>query len=103
MSISKQTSRKTRQSAFTGDKQVTGTLDATTTTEIIQLSVVAQKVTVQGLGTLVGTFEVSANGNDFVAGGSVAVASLNSYSANLVVAVKVIRSAGSGKAVVLAA
>jgi hypothetical protein len=85
-----------------GDKVLTGTLDGTTTTETVQLGVVAQKITVQGTGTLAGNIEVSANGTDFVSAGAFTTAALTTYSTHLCVAVKITRTGGTGQASILA-
>lgn len=98
----KKESTKARQRVFTGDKQVTNDLSATSTTEIIKLGMVAQKITVQSTGTLAGTIEVSANGTDFISAGSFTATTPVSYTSNLCVAVRITRTGGSGKASVLA-
>jgi len=98
----KKESNRARQPIMAGQKGLTGTLDGTTTVEIIKLGMVAQKLTVQGTGTLAGDFEVSANGTDFVAGGAFTVAGLTSYNTHNCVAVRITRTSGTGKASVLA-
>lgn len=98
----KKQATRNRQHVMTGQKGLTGNLDATTTTEIVMLGMVAQKITVQGTGTLAGTIEVSANGTDFVSAGAFAVATLTSYNTHNCVAVRITRTGGSGKASVLA-
>ncbi len=102
MGYNKKESTRARQRVMAGDKIVTGILDGTTTTETIQLGMIAQKITVQGTGTLVGNFEVSANGTDFIAGGAFTVVGLASYSTHNCVAVRITRTGGTGKASVLA-
>lgn len=98
----KKESTKARQRVFTGDKQVTNDLDATTTTETIQLGMVAEKITVQSTGTLAGNIEVSANGVNFVSAGSFTAGVPTTYSTHLCVAVRITRTSGTGKASVLA-
>lgn len=98
----KKESTKARQRVFTGDKQVTGELDATTTTETLQLGMVAEKITVQSTGTLAGNIEVSANGTNFVSAGAFTAGVPVTYSAHLCVAVRITRTGGTGKASVLA-
>lgn len=98
----KKQSTRARQRVMAGDKLVTGTLDGTTTTETVQLGMVAQKITVQGKGTLAGNVEVSANGTDFVSAGSFTVAAPVSYSTHLCVAVRITRTGGTGEASILA-
>lgn len=99
--LKKQSSRS-RQRVMAGDKLVTESLDGTTTTEVLQLGMVAQKVTIQSTGSLAGDMLVSANGTDFVSAGSFTALTPLSYSAHLCVAVKIVRTAGTGKASVLA-
>lgn len=94
--------QQARQKVSPGVKVTSVELDGTTTTEDIKLGTPAEQVSVQGTGTLAGTFEVSLNGTDFVAGGSIAVAAINNYSTSLVVAVRVNRTSGTGRAVVVA-
>lgn len=100
--LTKKESTRSRQRTMTGDKQFTGVLDGTTTTETIQLGMVAQKITVQGKDGLAGDIEVSANGTDFVAAGSFTTAALTTYSTHLCVAVRITRTSGTGKASILA-
>lgn len=98
----KKESNRARQAVMAGQKGLTGVLDATTTIEVIKLGMVAQKITVQGTGTLAGNFEVSANGTDFVSGGAFTVAGLTSYNTHNIVAVRITRTGGTGRASVLA-
>ncbi len=98
----KKQSTRARQRVMAGDKLLTQELDGTTTTETIQLGMVAQKITVQGTGTLAGNIEVSANGTDFVSAGAFTVAALTSYSTHNCVAVRITRTGGTGKASILA-
>jgi len=98
----KKQSTRARQRVMAGDKLVTQTLDGVTTVETIQLGMIAQKITVQGIGTLAGNIEVSANGTDFVSAGAFTVAALTSYSAHLCVSVRITRTGGTGQASILA-
>jgi hypothetical protein len=98
----KKQSTKARQPVFIGDKQVTVDLDGTTTTETLQLGMVAEKVTVQSTGTLAGNIEVSANGINFVSAGTFAAGTPVTYTSHLCVAVRITRTSGAGKASVLA-
>jgi len=100
--ISKKKSTGVRQRVFAGDKQPTQVLDATTTTETLELGMVAQKITVQSTGTLAGDVLVSANGTNFVSAGSFTAGALFSYNTHSCVAVRINRTSGSGVAVVLA-
>ena len=100
--ISKKKSTQIRQRVFAGDKQPTQLLDATNTTETLELGMVAEKITIQSTGTLAGDILVSANGTNFVSVGSFSAGALFSYSTHSCVAVRINRTAGSGLAIVLA-
>jgi hypothetical protein len=100
--ISKKKSTRVRQRVLTGDKQPTQLLDATNTTETLELGMVAQKITVQSIGTLAGDVLISANGTNFVSAGSFTAGALFSYNTHSCVAVRINRTGGSGVAVVLA-
>ena len=102
MGYNKKESTRARQRVMAGDKAVTSILDVTTTTETIQLGMVAQKISVQGTGSLAGNIEVSANGTDFVSAGTFAVSTIASYNTHSCVAVRITRTAGTGKASILA-
>lgn len=97
MAVTKIQARKVRQPVLIGDLNVSGTLDATTTVEILELSSVAEKVTVQSDGTLAGNVEFSINGLNFF-GSTAFVATIPvTYSSNLVRLVKITRTSGTGK------
>jgi len=98
----KKESDRARQKIQAGQKALSIELDGTTTEDIISLGMVAQKITVQGTGNLAGNFSVSANGTDFVAGGAFTTTGLTSYNTHNIVAIKIERTSGSGKASVLA-
>lgn len=102
MAVSKQQARKVRQPVLTGDLFLSGTLDGTTTTEIIYLSSVAEKITVQSDGTLAGTVEFSVNGTDFFGSAAFAAITPVSYNVHLARVIRVTRSSGTGKLHVLA-
>jgi hypothetical protein len=91
-----------QQKVSQGVRFVSVDLDATVTEEIIKLGEVAGRISVQATGTLVGSYEVSLNGVDFVAAGAIAAGSISDYSSTMAAAIKVKRTGGAGKAVVLA-
>jgi hypothetical protein len=97
MAISKSQARKVRQPVLLGDLHITGILDATTTSEIIELSSIAEKITIQSSDSLAGNIELSVNGKDFVAGPVFTAAAIVTYSSNLVRIIKVNRTSGSGR------
>jgi hypothetical protein len=100
--VSKDQARKVRQPVLVGDLHITGTLDGTTTTEIVELSSIAEKVTVQSSGDLAGNITVSINGKDFNTGVAFVANTLVTYSTNLVRVIKVTRTGGSGKLSIVA-
>jgi hypothetical protein len=97
MAVTKPQARKVRQPVLIGDMHVTKVLDGTNTVEIIELSSVAEKFTVQSSDTLDGSLEVSVNGVDYVGIGNFFAGTLVSYNSHLIMKVKVTRTAGSGK------
>jgi hypothetical protein len=101
MSFPKKDSIRLRQSTDTTDRRLTGTLDGTTTTETVFLSVVAEKVTVQSTDTLAGDVTFSCNGVDFFVGVSFVANTPISYSTHNVIAVRATRTGGSGKLSIL--
>lgn len=100
---SKKDIRTLKQKVLTGFETATGTLDGTTTTEIVELAGPASKITLQSTGTLVFDYTVSVNGEDYAAGASgVAAGALSSYSTHIVSSVTVTRTGGSGKVAIAA-
>lgn len=101
MAVSKQQARKVRQSVHTSDMALTGILDATNTSEVILLSIVAERLTVHSDGDLAGTIEVSVNGVNWHAAGSFTANALTDASLagvdHLFRAVRITRTSGSGK------
>jgi hypothetical protein len=97
MAITKAQASKVRQPTKVGDQQSTGTLDGTTTTETIQLGIVAEKVTVQSDGTLAGNVQFSTNGVDFYTTTAFTATTPVTYSTHLITAIKVTRTGGTGK------
>lgn len=102
MAVTKIQARKVRQPVLIGDLAISKILDGTTTTETIQLSSVAEKVTVQSDGTLAGNVEFSVNGVDFFGSTAFTATVPATYSTNLVKVLKVTRTGGSGKLHVVA-
>ena len=89
---------KAVQKVKTGVKYSTVTLDATTTTEEFHNIGVLEKVTFQASGTLVGTVEFSLDGTQWTSSTAIgAVGTLVSFSTHIIAAIKVNRTAGSGK------
>ena len=102
MAVSKQQARKVRQPVLTGDLFLSGTLDGTTTTEIVLLSSVAEKITVQSDGTLAGTVEFSVDGTDYFGSAAFVAVTPVSYSTHLARAIRITRTVGTGKLHILA-
>lgn len=102
MGYDKRSARVPRRAVLAGDKVITGDLSASPSVEIISLTGVAQKVTWQSLGTLAGNIEFSSNGTDFYSSTAFTANTAGSYNTHNVVAVKVTRTSGSGKLVILA-
>ena len=103
MAVTKQQARKVRQPVLTGDHFLSGTLNGTITTEIVLLSSIANKITVQGDGDLAGTVEFSVNGVDFFGSTAFLAVTPLSYNTHLVRAIKITRVTGTGKLHILAA
>lgn len=103
MAISKASAAKPRSQTNISDKQITVTLDAVTTEDVIELNLVASKITIQASGNLAGNILVSVNGVNYVSAGAIpATNGLLTYSSHMVTSVKVQRTSGSGKVVVVA-
>jgi len=102
MAITKEQARKVRQPVSTGDLSLSISLDGTTTIDIRQLSISAEKISWQSDGDLAGTVEFSLDGVTFF--GSVAFAATvpGSYSTHLIRVVKITRTGGAGKLHLLA-
>lgn len=89
---------KIAQPVKIGSLIVTGTLDAVTTSEIINLFSVVEKITFQSDGTLAGTIEFSLNGTNWDDSTAIGAAGVMvSYNTHNISAVRITRSAGSGK------
>jgi len=97
MAVTKAQARKVRQPVLVGDFAISSALDGTTTVDIVTLSSVAEKVTVQSDGTLAGTVEFSVNGTTFFGSTAFTATVPLTYSTNLVRVVKVTRTGGAGQ------
>ena len=101
MAVSKIQARKVRQPVFISDHAVTGVLDGTTTSEVLLLSIVAERMSVQSDGTLAGNIEVSVNGIDWHSAGSFSATTLTEATFagpnHMFRAVRITRTGGSGK------
>ena len=99
MGYSKKDIQRALQDVSVGVGLCTGTLDGTTTTEIIQLGGACSKCTWQGDTGLTGTVEFSTNGKTWY--GSAAIATTpTSYNTHNFNSIKVTRSGGTGKVAV---
>lgn len=90
-----------RQLVNTGDTTASQELTSTNTTQIIELSIPASKITLQPSGDLAATYTVSANGISFSAGGSLAANALSTYSTNLVKSITLTWTSGAGYVTIL--
>lgn len=87
-----------RQWVSTGVKTATGTLDGTTTVEVIRFGGAMQKVSYQASGDLAGTIEFSIDGLNWF--GSAALPAANapaSYNTHNTEGVRITRTSGSGQ------
>lgn len=102
MAVSKQQARKVRLPVLTGELYLTGKLDGTTSEEVVELSSVASKVTIQSDGDLAGNITYSTNGIDFYGSTAFTATVPLSNSTHLIRVVKITRTGGSGKVHVVA-
>ena len=86
---------------FHGDILTTKELDATTSVEILKIANPGEVVAWQRAGTLTGTVEFSLNGVDFTDSTVFNTAAVGVFSTYPVRFIKVTRTAGSGKLVVV--
>lgn len=99
----KKQSRLQRQKQDNSDRAATEILDSVTnTTEVVELGIVAQKVSVSALGGMTATAAFSMDGTNYSAPQAISATPIT-YSTNLVTSVKIVCSAGTGQAVVVAA
>ena len=80
-----------------GERTSTGTLDGTTTTEIIKIGNPGSKISIQRAGTLQADVTFSLNGVDYEGTVAVTTAAIASYTDHIVTHIKVVRTAGTGK------
>lgn len=98
MAVTKIQARRVRQPVLVGDLELTDVLDGVAlSTQIIELSSVAEKITIQSSGDLVGTYSVSVNGVDFDTPIAFSANTLISYTTHLVRVVKFDWVSGSGE------
>lgn len=103
MPISKARARSVKHAVLAGDEQASGVLDAVTTIEIVELTGPSTKVTVQTTDTLAVTVEYSCNGVTFFGSTAAAAGVPVTQSTHVVSVIKITRTAGSGRAVILGA
>lgn len=92
--------KKQRVPGF-GDILTTDVLNAVDTEEILSIANPGEVIAWQCNGSLVCDVEVSLNGADFVAAGTGAVATIASFSTHPVRFVKITRTGGEGKLVLV--
>jgi len=97
MAYKKDEVKRLRQPVGIDDLVSTGTLDGTTTTETISLSMVASKISYQRNGDLACNVEVSLNGTVFEAATAVSSDALVSYNTHNIKVIRVTRTGGSGR------
>jgi hypothetical protein len=98
----KKQSRFARQLTKNSDLAQTSALDTVSnTTEIVELSIVAQKVTVSTTNGMAGTVAFSMDGENYTTPVAISSTPLT-YSTNLVTLVKIVCTSGAGTAVVAA-
>lgn len=86
------------QPVRTGSRINSSQLDASTTSQIIELGDVFSKITFQASGDLAGTIEFSMNGVNFVTSTALPASNaMASYNTHNVASVRITRSGGSGK------
>lgn len=93
-----------RQKVDVKSKVISSLLNATTTTQDIELAIVGQKITVQADGDLTYTILISINGENYLAGAVITTTSANeiaSYTTHLVSNIRITRTGGSGKVTIL--
>lgn len=106
MAITKAQARKVRQPVVISDRAVTSVLDASNTSEIVELSITSDRISVQSTGDLAGNIQISINGVDFQSGVNFSANSIATYGnmgpSDLVKVIKVNRTSGSGVLHILA-
>lgn len=102
MAVTKAQSSTVRQRNSIGDL-MQATVDATNVTQIIDLGMIAEKITYLMNGTAAGTIDFSINGKDWY--GSVAIPATGTpgtYNTHLAKKVRIQRSSGAGTVVIAA-
>lgn len=102
MSFDKKERLKSRQLVKVGAVASSDVLDGTTTEEVINLGTAASKVSFQSTDTLAGNISFSVNGTDFFNATVFSATVVGSYSTHNVVAVKVVRTGGTGRMTIAA-
>jgi hypothetical protein len=102
MAISKPRARSVKHAVLAGDEQITDTLDGSNTTSTIELTGPASKVSIQSSDSLAGNVEYSCDGKTFFNTTAFTAGVPVSYSTHNGGVVKITRTSGSGKVVVLA-
>ena len=97
MTLDPRLREKSTQKVKVGLKLATGTLDGTTTSEIVELHTVAEKISWQSSGDLAGNILFSINGVDFASSTAFTDGALGSFSTHNICAVRVDRTGGSGQ------
>ena len=101
MAITKEQARKVRQPTLIGDEHITHLMSGAGSMDI-ELSAIAEKVTMQSSDTLAYTYAVSANGKNFSAPVAGSANTLVTYSASLVKVVRIAWTSGAGRVTILA-
>jgi hypothetical protein len=100
--LQKKQSRLARQKQDSSDRVQTAQLDSvTTTTEIVELGIVAQKVSVAAPSAMTATAAFSMDGVNYSAPQALSTTPIT-YSTSLVTSVKIVCSVGTGKATIVA-
>lgn len=103
MAITKAQARKVRQPSLIGDIAMTAVLDVTTTSEIVEFSCVAEKVSFQADGDLAGNVEFSIDGVNYKH--TTAIGATNvivTFNTHMCKSIKVTRTGGTGRLHILA-
>lgn len=102
MTILKKASQKVRQQTHAGVKLVTGTLDGTTTVEVLELGGAMSKVSWSSTGTLAGNVEFSINGQTWFSSTAFVAGTPGSFNTHNVNAIRVTRTGGTGELAIAA-
>lgn len=77
-------------------------LDGTTTTDVVKLPIVAERITVQSTGTLAGSIDVSLDGENWSNNTVFTANTMVTFSSHNVASVRVNRTGGEGKLIIAA-